>query len=340
MRTRRALVTVGVVAVIVGMAGVAYAATPSSGKIGPSDTGDAWAGKVVALGSVPSPHLCTKETCDSFALTVAVSSAYWKDHTGSASVSISWKNSTDNFDLYVYKGDQLVKSSTQLISTSEGVTISEASGSYQVLVVPVLVTDSGNSGYAKFSSKAKPRPPPPPPPPSPPGGGGGSGGGGSGGSGPNYGPGSYDGPMYFPPGYYGGGTVYFGPQDRNLTSQRVYYGPTAAAPNSSQTPKATVTLTQPVALTVPELPQFVWLLLPLGMIILAAVAYTVFEPEPEIVEEPLPEPEWRAHEPTLTPAPIALAGVVLRTATAWGMAAHRRATRAMARRGKRGSTGA
>jgi hypothetical protein len=335
MKARRALVTAGVVAVIVGMAGAGYAASPSSGKIGPSDTGDGWTGKVFALGAVPSPHLCSQDTCDHYSLTVGVSPGYWNDHTGSASVSISWKDSTDNFDLYVYKGDQLVKSSTQLISKSEGVSFSKPSGTYQVLVVPVLVTDSGNSGFAKFSSKSKPPPPPPPSPPGDGGGGGGSGSGsGGGGSGSYYGP-DYSGPMYFPPSYYGGGTVYFGPQDETVRSRQIYYGPTAGSPTASQTPKATVTLTQPVALTVPELPQFVWLLLPIGMIILAAVAYAVFEPEPEIAEEPLPEPEWRAKEPTLTPAPIAAAGIVLRTATVWGKAAHRRF---LARRGKRGST--
>jgi hypothetical protein len=91
-----------------------------------------------------------------------------------------------------------------------------------------------------------------------------------------------------------------------------------------------------VALTVPRLSPFIWLLIPLGMIVLAAAAYAVFEPEPDVAEEPLPEPEWRSLQPMLTPAPIALAGVMLRTAARFGKAAHRGFGRVLARRRKGG----
>jgi hypothetical protein len=123
--------------------------------------------------------------------------------------------------------------------------------------------------------------------------------------------------------------VYFGPQDRTITSRQIYYGAGSPAPKRGSAGSATQT--QPVALTVPQLPRFVWLLLPLGMIVLAAVAYAVFEPEPEIAEEPLPEPEWRSLQPTLTPAPVALAGLMLRAVGKLGKTAHRGFAKVIAR---------
>ena len=72
------------------------------------------------------------------------------------------------------------------------------------------------------------------------------------------------------------------------------------------------------------------------MIILVAVAYAVFEPEPEIAEEPLPDPSWRSQQPTLTPAPIALAGLMLQAATKLGKTARRGFAQVIARRRDRG----
>jgi hypothetical protein len=340
MKAPRALVTAAVAAVILGTAGVGHAASPSSGSIGPSDPSDGRAGKHVALGSVPLPGLCNPDTCDYFDLTVSVPAGYWDSHAGHASISIRWASSSDNFDLYIYKGGQLQKSSTQPLTTSESVSLSTPGGAYEVRVVPVLVTDSGYSGSARFSSENKPPPPPPPPPSTPPpppdGGGGGAGsGGGSGGSGSDpSGFGRYDGPSLFPPSYYGGGTVYFGPQDRTINSKQIYYG--QGSPQPITGPEGSATNAQPVALTVPRLSPFIWLLIPLGMIVLAAAAYAVFEPEPEVAEDPLSEPEWRSLQPSLTPAPIALAGVMLRTATRLGKAAHKRFGWVLARRWKGG----
>jgi hypothetical protein len=341
MKAPRVLVTAAVAAVILGTAGVGQAASPPSGSIGPSDPSDGWAGKHFALGSVPLPGLCNRETCDYFDLTVSVPSGYWDSHTGHASISISWASSSDNFDLYVYKGGKLQMSSAQPLSTSESVSLSTPGGAYEVRVVPVLVTDSGYSGSARFSSEKKPPPPPPPPPSTPPpppddggGGGGGGSGGGSGGSGSDpSGFGRYGDPSFFPPSYYGGGTVYFGPQDRTISSKQIYYGP--GSPQPSTGPNGSATNARPVALNVPRLSPFIWLLIPLGMIVLAVVAYAVFEPEPEVAEESLPEPEWRSFQPVLTPAPIALAGIMLRTATRLGRAAHRGFGRVLAR-GRKG----
>jgi hypothetical protein len=329
MNVRRAFLTAVAVVVTLGTAGVGYAASPRSGSIGLSDSSDGWVGKHFDLGSVPLPRLCNRHTCDSFALKVAVPAGFWDSHTGLATISISWPSSSDNFDLYVYKGGKLLKSSTQPLSSSEEVTLSSPGGRYKVRIVPVLVTDSGYSGSARFAAERKPPRPTPPGPPPPANQGGGGSGDGPGGSGTDpSGYGGYGGPSFLPPSY-GGGTVYFGPQDRTFGS-KISYG--SGTPPPTAGPTGSTTNAQPVAPRVPRLSPFVWLLIPLGMIVLAAVAYVVFEPEPEAAEEPLPEPEWRSAQPSLTPAPIALAGAMLRGATRVGNAANRAFGRVVGRR--------
>ena len=157
-RASLALVVGAALALVMGSPGLA-----SSGSIGPSDTSTGWTGKTFAAGATPTPAACTSVTCDYFTLVVAVSSSYWSDHSGSATVSIHWGSSSDNFDLYVSRAGSSASSS----STSEAVTISNPYGSYTVTVVPKLVTSSGYSGAASFHATSS----------------GGSGGGGSGGSG-------------------------------------------------------------------------------------------------------------------------------------------------------------
>jgi hypothetical protein len=300
MNTRRALLTAITAAVILGTPTVGYAARPS-GSIGPSDFTDGWTGKRFDFGSVPSPGFCNQRTCDYFNLTVVTPGGYWDSHTGRAIISIRWASSSDNFDLYVYRGGKLLASSTQPLSTTEAVSLSRPGGGYRVRVVPVLVTDSGYSGSASFASERKPplsgSVPSGPPPTKGQGRGGGSGGSGS-----------------------GGGPVSVEPQERTIRS--LFNGPRTAPPSSG--PLGSATSARPVAFTVPRLSPFVWLLIPLGLVVLVGVAYTVFEPEPETDEEPLPEPEWRSFQPSLTPAPVALAGALLRAASGVGKAARTR----------------
>jgi len=123
--------------------------------------------------------------------------------------------------------------------------------------------------------------------------------------------------------------VYFGPH-RTVSSKQIYNG--EGSPSANGAAKSTRTQTKPVALTVPQLPRFIWLLIPLAMVLLAVVAYTVFEPEPEVAEEPLPESEWRSPYPALTPAPVALAGWTLRAAMRVGRAARHGFASLIARR--------
>jgi hypothetical protein len=231
---------------------------------------------------------------------MSADSSYWKSHSGGLTVSIGWGSSANNFNLYVYSGHSLVASSTSANSKSESVYFKNPQGSYEVRVVPFLVVSSGYSGGASFSSKANPppphsppppttpppshRPPPPttPPPTTPPGGGGGggSGGGGSGG-GSGYGGGGYGGGSYGS-GYggysgYGGGSASFQPAT-TTTSRHVYY-----QTSDGVTQRAGGSGSQPVAGNYPRVPGYLWVLVPIGLLLVMAAAGAIFERDREPV---------------------------------------------------------
>jgi hypothetical protein len=187
------------------VAGPVWASSPGSGRVGPSAPSSGWSGQHYVAGATASPAACGAggdTLCDHHSVSVGVASSYWDTHTGGLRVSIRWPDSADNFDLYVYSGGNLVGSSTSGSSHSESVSVANAAGSYSVVVVPKLVTDSGYSGSASFSSQAKPAPKPSPSG----GGGGGSHQGGSGGSGGTGGTGGSGGGGSIPTGAGGGGS--------------------------------------------------------------------------------------------------------------------------------------
>jgi hypothetical protein len=178
--------------VVLAVAAPGWAASPSSGSVGPNDASAGWTGQSYVAGATASPSACGAggdALCDHFSLSVAATSEYWDTHTGSVRISIAWGSSSNNFDLYVYDGGSLAGSSASGSSTGESVTISEPSGTYSVVVVPKLVTNSGYHGSASFSSQEQ-APPPPDPTPSPTGTGGSGNGNGNGNGGQN---GSHDG---------------------------------------------------------------------------------------------------------------------------------------------------
>src|SRR5205807_1145389 len=172
---RQVFAALAAAAMVVGFATTGNAAAPASGTIGPSVASLSWTGNNFAVGTTPGPSACTSDAlCDHYSLNVGVGKTYWGTHTGSVSVSISWGDSSNNFDLYVYNSSgSLVGSSAASSGTSEGVTIGNAAGKYNVTVVPRKVLNSGYNGSASFSSVAH----------STGGGGSGGGGGGSGGGG-------------------------------------------------------------------------------------------------------------------------------------------------------------
>ena len=161
MRTRL-LVALSALAVILLVAGAGNAASPSSGTIGPTTTSAAWQGQSYPATAIADPTLCppasldpTNAVCDHFALTVGVAPSYWTTSVGGASVTITWGSSDNDFDLYIYdSAGNEVASSAQGGTTSEQAFIPNASGTYDVVVVPFTVSNSGYSGNASFISQA------------------------------------------------------------------------------------------------------------------------------------------------------------------------------------------
>ena len=156
----RLLAGVAVLAVGLVAAGAGRGATPGSGSIGPGTPPATWQGKTYDASVVADPAACPPASldsagvCDHFQLTVNVDPSYWTIAAGGASVTIAWADSANDFDLYVYDaaGNE-VASSAQSGTTSEQAFIKNASGTYDVLVVPYTVTSSGYSGSASFVSQ-------------------------------------------------------------------------------------------------------------------------------------------------------------------------------------------
>ena len=81
--------------------------------------------------------------------------SYWTTNVGGASITITWGSSDNDFDLYVYdSAGNEVASSAQGGTTSEQAFIPNASGTYDVVVVPFTVINSVYSGNASFISQA------------------------------------------------------------------------------------------------------------------------------------------------------------------------------------------
>jgi hypothetical protein len=143
------------------LAGAGEGATPSSGTLGPTAGTVSWTGQHYAAAAVADPTACPPASldpqnlvCDHFSLTVNVDPSYWNTNSGGASVTISWGSAANDFDLYVYdsSGNEVAHSAAGG-TTSEQLLISNASGTYDVVVVPFLVTDSDCSGVASFVSQ-------------------------------------------------------------------------------------------------------------------------------------------------------------------------------------------
>jgi len=350
---RTILIVASAAAFVLATIGAAFAATPGSIGVSPTATSDTWAGKSFVLGATSSPSLCpasadaTNTLCDHVSLDVGVTSGYWDTHTGGVHVTISWPDASDNFDLYVYNsaGSQVGKS-TGSGTSSESLDLTSAAGGYEIRVVPVVVTSSGYSGKVTFSSQAKPSSSPTTEPTS---GGSGSGAGGSGsgagsgstsgstgsGSGgtatgalgaiqgpvPHYTLGSYGasapgGLFYAPyPGSAGqGGTTYIGTSQGS--SRKVVFASAYGGPVSSSVADqvAKEGQTKQIGSIIARTTWLLWLLLALGVILLALVTYVIVEPESDsdrAVE--IGEPPARLPVP-----PLALAGGFVRGLVAGG----------------------
>jgi choice-of-anchor B domain-containing protein len=155
-------------AVVIAAGGVvamtAGAADPNEGSVSLDQTSTGWNGKHYASGasSVPESRsaqvVCTvpgDDLCDHFDLTADIDPSHWEANRGGVEVVISWPSETDDFDLYVYDAaGNTVGTSNNAGTSSERVFIENASGEYQVRVVPWDVTDSGYAGGARVESRA------------------------------------------------------------------------------------------------------------------------------------------------------------------------------------------
>ncbi len=162
-------------ALLIAAPGLSGAATPSSGTIGPpGGTRVTWTGQTYVAAAVADPATggsgCppaadpVNAVCDHFFLTVGVEPSYWNTHTGGARVTIDWSatgDTDDDFDMYIYRSGSLVDQSGQGGTTSESVFLEEASGTYEVRVVPFLVSNARADGVAVFESVDGGRPPNP-----------------------------------------------------------------------------------------------------------------------------------------------------------------------------------
>lgn len=135
------------------------AATPASGSVGPAAPTASWQGQVYAAAA--NPGACPSAAqdplnlvCDHYTLTVGVDQTYWTANTGGVKIAITWPDAANDFDLQIYDaaGNQVASSGGS--SNLEQVFLPNAAGSYEVRVVPFLVTGSGYSGTATFQSVA------------------------------------------------------------------------------------------------------------------------------------------------------------------------------------------
>ncbi|MDQ3627249.1 MAG: hypothetical protein M3419_00185 [Actinomycetota bacterium] len=143
------------------------AAEPGAGAVGPGSRTADWQGQRYAAAATADPAACPSGAedpqdvvCDHFTLRVPVDESYWSSRDGGAEVTISWPDPADDFDLYVYQGGELVASSASGGTTKETVLLSEATGRYEVRVLPFLVTDSAYEGTATFQARPSDGAPP------------------------------------------------------------------------------------------------------------------------------------------------------------------------------------
>jgi hypothetical protein len=296
---RRSIIACSVAALVLALAGPAFA--DRNATLGPGRT-YSWS---VGGFRTPttSPDACPPSIdkanvlCDH--VMIALAPLDYSRATGSLNISISF-GSGNNFNLYVFRASELVRSSEGSSGGRESVTIPNPTGVYEIRVVPVQIAGSllsGGAAYAgraTFAAQSLPaavQQPSGSPNISVP-----SSSGPSAGSfrpssprykipsssnyyagypayGGSYNPGGlYQGPEYSG----GGGTTQFSGAGTPYYQSR-YGGPV----NGEGVPQKVAESTKDVAVgsAVARAPKALWLLLPLALLLLGGVAYLVVEPE-------------------------------------------------------------
>jgi choice-of-anchor B domain-containing protein len=147
------------------LAMTAGAADPGQGSVSLDQTNTTWNGQHYAdarssvLDANSAKALCatpSDELCDHFTLNADIDASHWESSNGGVEVNIAWLDEADDFDLYVYDAvGNVVGSSANAGTSSERVFIENASGQYEVRVLPWRVTDSAYTGGARVESRAK-----------------------------------------------------------------------------------------------------------------------------------------------------------------------------------------
>ncbi|MDP8955548.1 MAG: hypothetical protein M3N24_01110 [Actinomycetota bacterium] len=324
-------------ALVLALAGPAFAAKEAALRPGQSYTWKVAGFKTpTATPSACPPSIDRQDVlCDHVFIKLAP--VNWSQATGSLNISIAF-DSSNNFNLYVFRGSELVRSSEGSSGGKESVTIPNPSGVYEVRVVPVQIAGSllsGGAAYAgraTFAAQSRPviqqpsassniglptttRPTVRPNRPSSPrykipsssgyyagypayGG--------------SYNPGGlYQGPRYSG----GGGTTQF--SEDGSGPGRPYYQSAYGGPVNEGVPQKVAESTRDVAVgsAVARAPKALWLLLPLALLLLGGVAYLVVEPEGR--GESAVAGESNAFE---IPSRVALGGLFLKSLAGLGRA--------------------
>jgi len=144
----------------------AHAATPPGGAISTTAKSVSWQGHFYTAAALADSSQCPPASldpstiCDHFTLTVNVDPSYWDTHIGGAEVTITWASSDNDFDMYIYdRNGNIVASSAAGGTTFERTVIMAASGTYDVVVVPFTVVQSGYQGTAQLISQKLPKAP-------------------------------------------------------------------------------------------------------------------------------------------------------------------------------------
>jgi photosystem II stability/assembly factor-like uncharacterized protein len=160
---RRRLSLVALAALALGpVVTTAIAATPASGTVGPRKPSVTWQGQTYAVGATAGgtadsaaacpPVNAGGQPCDVFTITSDVPASYWTGKKGGLTVSITWPDASNDFDLYAYNANGDLVASSASSAPKETLTIDKAVGAYEIRVAPFLVVDSGYTGTGTFAS--------------------------------------------------------------------------------------------------------------------------------------------------------------------------------------------
>jgi len=333
---RRSIIACSVAALVLALAAPALAARNVALPAGETYTWEVRGFKTPTASPAACPPSIDRDDvlCDHVFIRVAPLD--YSRSTGSLNISIAF-GSVSDFNLYVFRSSELVRSSEGSSGGSESVTIPNPTGVYEIRVVPVQIAGSLLSGLsggavyagqATFAAQSLPARVQQPA--------GSSNIGVPSNSGPSANSFRPSSPRYKIPssssyyaGYpaYGGsyspGGLYQGPNGGGGTAEfgagagTPYYQSAYGGPVNEGVPQKVAESTKDVSVgsAVARAPKALWLLLPLALLLLGGVAYLVVEPEGRA--EAAMAGESDSFE---MPSRVALGGLLLKSLAGFGRA--------------------